>query len=177
MATGVIKQDKTSRSKLVNSATLSDLQTNLYNLVNSSTDTSEMIAVRILPGFDGSGFTKNTTYGGYAYNIYKENGTTNYFSVILSNNIGEDMFIGYNNGNWLYKALNKRLTIEERVSKVTFNHTDVNGETYTEFQFNLTSADTLGYNQYLLRFNHRAQQIHVFGKNASTGSYSLLYQK
>lgn len=99
---------KVGHTTIITATTLADLKTNLLDAVNGVAS-GDMLAVRIAPSFSSDGFTSGSTYGGYAYNIYKANGTTSYFSVILSNNIGEDMFIGYNNGTWKFNSLNSKL--------------------------------------------------------------------
>lgn len=116
------KLDRVGHTTIITATTLADLKTNLLNAVNG-VDSADMLAVRISPSFSSDRFTSGSTYGGYAYNIYKASGTTSYFSVILSNNIGEDMFIGYNNGTWKFNSLNSKtsITITEP-SGWTFNN-------------------------------------------------------
>ena len=93
-------------------------------------------------------------------------------------NIYREWYRYYNGSVWTDwfrdELQNDRLALSARVSKLEFNHTDLNGETYTEFQFNLNSSDSLGYSQYLLRFNQRTKSIYVYGRNASN-QYVLIY--
>ena len=100
--------NKIGHTTTITATTLADLKTNLLNAVNG-VNSGDMLAVRISPSFSSDGFTSGATYGGYAYNIYKASGATSYFSVILSNNIGEDMFIGYSNGTWKFNSLNSKI--------------------------------------------------------------------
>ena len=93
---------KVGHTTTITATTLADLKTNLLDAVNGVAS-GDMLAVRIAPSFSSDGFTSGTTYGGYAYNIFKSGGTTSYFSAMISNNVGDGMRIGYNNGTWYFK--------------------------------------------------------------------------
>lgn len=106
--------NKVGTATVIEATSIETLKTNLLNAVNSI-EISDMIAVRIAPSFSSNGFTSGSTYGGYAFNIYKSGGTTSYFSCVLSNNIGEDMIIGYNNGNWFFKPVSNAIQSADTV--------------------------------------------------------------
>ena len=89
---------------VITASTLTELKASLLNAVNG-VSIDDLLAIRIVPSFSSDGFIAGSTYGGYAYNIYKSSGTTIYFSAIVSNNIGNDMFIGYNSGTWYFNSL------------------------------------------------------------------------
>ena len=85
-------------------ASLDALKTGLLTVADS-VNTNQFIGIRIYPSFTANGFIAETTYCGYLYNIYKDNGTTVYLSASIYNNLGEDMIIAYNNGTWTFNSL------------------------------------------------------------------------
>lgn len=84
---------------------LSDLETKLLTAIGNYTNYNEYIGLRITPSFTSDGITGGSTYGGYAYNIYEDNGTLYYFSALITNNVGEAVAIGYSNGTWSVNRL------------------------------------------------------------------------
>ena len=92
----------------ITASSLSALKTNLLSVANKA-DVNGFIAVKITPSFTSDGFTSGSNYGGHIYNIYKSNGSTTYFSAIVSNNLGEDVLIGYSNGTWYFNSPKKNI--------------------------------------------------------------------
>lgn len=90
----------------ISASSSSALKTSLLALANTA-DVNGFIAVKIIPSFTSDGFTSGSTYGGHIYNIYKTNGSTTYFSAMVSNNLGEDVLIGYSNGTWHFNSAYK----------------------------------------------------------------------
>ena len=140
----------------ITASSLSALKTNLLSVANKA-DVNGFIAVKITPSFTSDGFTSGSNYGGHIYNIYKSNGSTTYFSAIVSNNLGEDVLIGYSNGTWYFNSLKKNIDAKVNTSDIINALTDTStnkplsaaqgkalNDKYTSLNSNLVSAyDTL----------------------------------
>lgn len=105
----------------ITASSLSALKTNLLSVANKA-DVNGFIAVKITPSFTSDGFTSGANYGGHIYNIYKSNGSTTYFSAIVSNNLGEDVLIGYSNGTWYFNSPKKNIdTLNSKTTPAGFD--------------------------------------------------------
>ena len=82
---------------------------------------------------------------------------------------------GLNFLNTVIAAINNRLLFGGNVSTTVFNHGDADNRTYSEFIFALSATDSLGYDQYVLQFNHRSKSIQVFGRTPNN-QYVFLYR-
>jgi hypothetical protein len=88
----------------ITASSLANLKTNLLTAVNNVGD-NHVLAVRFTAGFTEDGFENGFVYIGHAYNISKANGTTNYFSAVVTNQAGVTISIGYDFGTWRINQL------------------------------------------------------------------------
>lgn len=152
-----------SHGTAITASSLSALKTNLLSVANKA-DVNGFIAVKITPSFTSDGFTSGSNYGGHIYNIYKSNGSTTYFSAIVSNNLGEDVLIGYSNGTWHFNSLKKNIDAKVNISDIidTLTNTSTNkplsaaqgkalNDKYTSLNNNLENIAT--HPQYLSQEN------------------------